>query len=46
MFTLKKKADINNKDYRLWYKLNEDTRISMRTSVGESESKLIKNSLG
>jgi hypothetical protein len=24
MFTLKTKADINNKDYRLWYKLNED----------------------
>ena len=46
MVTLKKKADINNKDYRLWYKLNEDTRISVRTSVGESESKLIKNSLG
>ena len=46
MVTLKKKADIDNKDYRLWYKLNEDTRISVRTSVGESESKLIKNSLG
>ena len=26
--------------------MNEDTRISVRTSVGESESKLIKNSLG
>ena len=46
MFTLKTRADIDNKDYRLWFKLNEDTRISVRTSVGESDSKLIKNSLG
>ena len=46
MFTLKTKAGIDNKDYRLWFKLNEDTRISGRTSVGESDSKLIKNSLG
>ena len=46
MYTLKTKADIDDKDYRLWYKLNENTRISIRTSVGESESKLIKNSLG
>ena len=46
MVTLKNKAGIDNKDYRMWFKLNEDTRISVRTSVGESESKLIKNSLG
>ena len=46
MFTFKTKADIDSKDYRLWFKLNEDTRISVRTSVGESDSKLIKNSLG
>ena len=46
MYTLKTKADIDNKDYRLWYKLNENTRIRVRTSVGESDSKLIKNSLG
>ena len=39
MFTLKTKADIDNKDYRLWYKLNENTRIRVRTSVGESDSK-------
>lgn len=30
----------------MWFKLNEDTRISIRTSVGKSDSKLIKNSLG
>ena len=46
MVTLKTKADIDSKDYRLWFKLNEDTRISVRTSVGESDSKLIKNSQG
>ena len=34
MFTLKTRADIDNKDYRLWFKLNEDTRISVSTSVG------------
>ena len=46
MFTLKKKADIDDKDYRLWYKLNENTIITVRTSVGESETKLVKNSVG
>ena len=46
MFTLKTKADIDNKDYRLWYKLNENTRIRVKTSVGESEATLIENSLG
>ena len=46
MVTLKSKAGIDSKDYRMWYKLNEDTRISVRTSVGESDSKLIKNSVG
>ena len=38
MFTLKTKADIDNKDYRLWYKLNENTRIRVKTSVGESDA--------
>ena len=46
IFTLKTQANIDKKDYRLWYKLNENTRIRVRTSVGESDSKLIKNSLG
>ena len=46
MVTLKEKAKIDNKDYRMWFKLNEDTTIRVRTSVGESESRLIKNSLG
>jgi len=46
MVTLKSKAGIDSKDYRMWFKLNEDTRISVKTSVGESDSNLIKNSLG
>ena len=33
---------LKTKDYRMWFKLNEDTRIRVRTSVGESDSKLIK----
>ena len=34
MYTLSKKAGISDKDYRMWYKLNEDTEIAVRTSVG------------
>ena len=46
MFTLSKKADISDKDYRMWFKLNEDTKIAVRTSVGESKTEIIKNSVG
>ena len=46
MFTLSKKAEISDKDYRMWFKLNEDTKIAVRTSVGESKTELIKNSVG
>ena len=46
MFTLDKKGKISNKTYRLWYRLNEDAMISVKTSVGESRSKKVKNSLG
>ena len=42
MDTLKTKTDIDEKDYRLRYKLNEDTVIAVRTSVGESGTKLVK----
>ena len=38
MYTLWTKAGIYEKDYRLWYKLNEDTEIAVRTSVGESKT--------
>ena len=46
MYMLKKKTDIDEKDYRLWYKLNEDTVIAVRTSVGETGTKLMENSVG
>ena len=46
MFTLDKKGKISNKTYRLWYRLNEDAMISVKTSVGKSRSKRVKNSLG
>ena len=34
MNTLDKKGKISNKSYRLWYRLNEDARIAVKTSVG------------
>ena len=46
MYTLDKKGKISNKTYRLWHQLNEDARISVKTSVGETRSKKVKNSLG
>ena len=46
MYTLWKKAGIDEKDYRLWYKLNKDTEIAVRTSVGESKTEIVKNSIG
>ena len=45
MSTLKEKAKIDNKTYHLRYMLNEDTRISVKTSVGQSRSKVIKDSV-
>ena len=45
-YTLWKKAGIDEKDYRLWYKLNEDTEIAVRTPVGESKTETLKNSVG
>ena len=30
----------------MWFKLNEDTKIAVRTSVGESKTEIIKNSMG
>ena len=46
MFTLSRKAGYSDKDYRMWFKLNEDTKIAVKTSVGESKTELIKNSVG
>ena len=39
-------AKISNKSYRLWYKLNEGTRISVKTSVGETDKATIFDSIG
>ena len=46
MNTLEKDAKIDNKSYRIWYKLNAETRISVRTSVGDSAEKCIVDSIG
>ena len=46
MYTLCTKAGIDEKDYRMWYKLNEDNEIAVRTSVGESKKEVVKNSVG
>ena len=32
---------VDKKAARLWYKLNENTRIRVRTSVGESDSRTV-----
>ena len=46
MHTLSVKAKVSDKAYRLWWKLNEMTRISVRTSVGKSDHKVVEDSLG
>ena len=40
------KKHISDKDYRLWFKLNEGANILVRTSVVESGTKLVNNSIG
>ena len=39
-------AKISNKSYRIWYKLDEGTRISVKTSVGETEKATVFDSIG
>ena len=46
MDTLNVTAGIDAKSYRLWYKLNEDTDIAVKTSVGLSRTARIKDSIG
>ena len=46
MDTLDKEAKVDNKSYRIWYKLNAETRISVRTSVGDSAEKSLMDCLG
>ena len=46
MYTLKERAKIDNKCYRLWYILNENTCISVKTSVGETKCAICRNTIG
>ena len=46
MDTLNKKANIDAKSYRMLYKLNANTKISVKTSVGESKTAPVKDSIG
>ena len=46
VYTLHKEVKICEKDYRLWFKMNKDANITVRTSVGESGTRLVKNSIG
>merc|ERR1712102_19788 len=46
MYTLNKVAKVDDQSYRIWYKMNQDTRISVKTSVGLSRSANVKDSLG
>ena len=39
-------GNISDKDYRMWFKLNCKTRISVITSVGESNAERIFDSIG
>ena len=42
LVTLKTKAGIDNKDYRMWFKLNEDTRISVNKKMFPDRSTQIR----
>ena len=46
MHVLSERAKIDNKCYRTWYRLNENTRISVKTSVGESKSAVCPDTVG
>ena len=46
IYALKTKAEIDDKDYRMWFKLNENTKISVITSVRESNQATVVDSIG
>ena len=46
LHTLSTRAKVSDKSYRLCWKLNEKTRIAVRTSVGKSDSRVTDDSLG
>ena len=43
---LKREARISDKCYRLWFKLNKNATVGVSTSVGNSEFRTVKNSVG
>ena len=46
MTTLNREANVDHKSYRIWYKLNAETRISVKTCVGDTAEKKILDSIG
>ena len=46
LHTMYTKGKISEKDYRLWFKLNNRTRISIITPVGETDNATIMNGIG
>ena len=46
LVVLSKYAKIDNKSYRIWYKINQNTKICVNTSVGTSDYKDIDDSVG
>ena len=46
MNSLSTRAKIDNKSYRIWFKINEKTNIAVRTSVGKSQYRRIFDSIG
>ena len=46
MTTLNKSAKVDHKSYRIWYNLNANTRITVKTSVGDSAEKSLVDSIG
>ena len=45
MSCLRDKVGIDAKTYRMWFNLNDKTRISVKTSVGESGTAMIRDSI-
>ena len=46
MHNLSTRAKVSDKSYRLCWKLNEKTRIAVRTSIGKSDHRVTDDSLG
>ena len=46
LYALYDEGGISDKDYRMWFKLNAKTRISVVTTVGETDAIRIFDSIG